>query len=77
VRFSAALPILAIGGVMTSGTGSSSAVSILLPMCLGGAHPVPLPVRRNDMPTNCPGACHAVCCRSRNALDFDESDQNA
>jgi hypothetical protein len=67
--------MLAIGGMVMATTIPQSGAMILLPTCLGGFHPADWPLKEDGGPAKCPGACHAVCCRSRNGLHFDDGDQ--
>jgi hypothetical protein len=67
---------LAIGGMVFATIAPSSGNLLLLPMCLGGLGSAPLPEKGDGGPAKCPGACHAMCCRSRNEIHRDDSDQD-
>jgi hypothetical protein len=77
VRFSAALPILAVVSLIGTGTFPAAQPMLVMRLCSGGTQSIPLPRNGDGDPTPCPGACHAIGCRMRSPLDLEEGDQEA
>lgn len=70
------LPTLAVVGLIGTMTFPLPGRTMVIRMCLGGTHSMPLSGDGDGIPIKSPGACHAVCCRARDGLDVDESDQD-
>jgi hypothetical protein len=50
---------------------------LVMRLCSGGTQSIPLRRDGDGDPSYCPGACHAIGCRTRATLDLEEGDQEA